>query len=432
MSFINGEKEILEDFDWKVGLQPLVFLILSFPVYTILHFLFELKFKKLLRRRERNVILPPYNYQYEKDTDVTKEEQKIQEEGAGDSAVCADGLSKAYPSKIKGQPRFLAAYNVSFSVNKGEVFALLGVNGAGKTTTFNMLTNNLQPNKGTVYIYGQNIESPQMVGTNIIGYCPQTNILFDNLTVKEHFSLYAAIKGIPHQFRMNAINFVVESLGIAEYMNKSAGKLSGGTKRKLSVALAILGNPSVVLLDEPSTGIDPQARRQMWNIIGDVSHKWKKCGVILTTHSMEEAEALSTRLAIMVNGTLRCIGPAQYIKNKYAIGFCVEVKFKTPMDDYLISFAKSLKIEEDLNQTIDYQRFYEMIVKIGLNEFANSISSSGDHSDLCYMISAQGGILLMIGLRYIAIEYAKKTLSNAIAAKCGYDVICHSHYIAHP
>ena len=153
MNNINGDKDVLEDFDWKVGLQPLVFLILSFPVYTILHFLFELKLKKLLRRRERNVILPPYNYQYEKDTDVTKEEQKIQEEGAGDSAVCADGLSKAYPSKIKGQSRFLAAHNVSFSVNKGEVFALLGVNGAGKTTTFNMLTKNQQPNQGTVYSY---------------------------------------------------------------------------------------------------------------------------------------------------------------------------------------------------------------------------------------------------------------------------------------
>ena len=119
----------------------------------------------------------------------------------------------------------------------------------------------------------------------------------------------------------------MSNLGLTEFRQVQASKLSGGTKRKLSVALAILGNPSVVLLDEPSTGIDPQARRQMWNLIMLITRKWKKCAVLLTTHSMEEAEALCTRLAIMVNGTLRCIGQCQYIKNKFAIGFCIEIKF---------------------------------------------------------------------------------------------------------
>lgn len=109
----------------------------------------------------------------------------------------------------------------------------------------------------------------------------------------------------------------IVEMNLKQYENVCAGTYSGGNKRKLSVAIALLGNPPIVFLDEPSTGMDPEARRFMWNVINRISTTRKKSSIILTTHSMEEAEALSTRMSIMVNGTLKCLGSVQHIKNKF-------------------------------------------------------------------------------------------------------------------
>ena len=149
------------------------------------------------------------------------------------------------------------------------------------------------------------------------------------MTVEEHLWFYARIKGIPVDLRQKSVEQNISELNLEEHRHKPAGTLSGGNKRKLSVAMAIIGNPPIILLDEPSAGMDPEARRFMWSVVEKISQRDKKSAVILTTHSMEEAEALSTKMGIMVRGGIfRCFGSSQHIKNKYGTGYEIELKIK--------------------------------------------------------------------------------------------------------
>jgi ATP-binding cassette subfamily A (ABC1) protein 3 len=155
-------------------------------------------------------------------------------------------------------------------------------------------------------------------------------------TVEEHLDFYARIKGIKKHMRERLINKQIKEMNLEEHRKKPAGTLSGGNKRKLSVAMATLGNPPIILLDEPSAGMDPEARRFMWSVVAKISQQKKKSAVILTTHSMEEAEALSTKMGIMVKGGIfRCFGSSQHIKSKFGTGYEVEVKVRklTPEDE---------------------------------------------------------------------------------------------------
>jgi ATP-binding cassette, subfamily A (ABC1), member 3 len=149
------------------------------------------------------------------------------------------------------------------------------------------------------------------------------------MTVEEHLEYYARIKDIPAEMRGRLIEKAIMELNLDEHRKKPAGTLSGGNKRKLSVAMAILGNPPIILLDEPSAGMDPEARRFMWTVVARLSQQRKKSAVILTTHSMEEAEALSSKMGIMVTGgVFKCFGSSQHIKNKFSTGYEIEVKIK--------------------------------------------------------------------------------------------------------
>jgi len=153
-------------------------------------------------------------------------------------------------------------------------------------------------------------------------------------------NLYAAIKGIPNELRDRLVQKKLVEMDLIQFEGVLAGTFSGGNKRKLSVAIAMLGQPSIIFLDEPSTGMDPGARRFMWNVISRISIVNKSSSVILTTHSMEEAEALSSRMAIQVDGSLQCIGTTQEIKHKFGKGYEVEVKVQKPTVAELKALAK--------------------------------------------------------------------------------------------
>ncbi|OWK12873.1 ABCA12, partial [Cervus elaphus hippelaphus] len=197
-------------------------------------------------------------------------------------------------------------------------FGLLGVNGAGKTTIFKMLTGDIIPTSGNILIRNKT--------GSLIGYCPQEDALDDLVTIEEHLYFYARIHGIPEKDIKETVQKLLGRLHLLPYKDTVTAMCSYGTKRKLSTALALIGKPSILLLDEPSSGMDPKSKRHLWKIISEEVQN--KCSVILTSHSMEECEALCTRLAIMVNGRFQCIGSLQHIKSRFGRGFTVKVHVK--------------------------------------------------------------------------------------------------------
>ena len=170
------------------------------------------------------------------------------------------------------------------SVAPGECFGLLGVNGAGKTSTFKMLTGDVKISNGEAYIAGLSVKNELTKARQHIGYCPQFDGLDPFLTGWEHLELYARLRGIPEDKMRKVVRWSIKKLGLYEYSHIPAGTYSGGNKRKLSTAIALVGQPLVVFLDEPTTGMDPKARRFLWNCIIDIVKD--KCAVVLTSHSM--------------------------------------------------------------------------------------------------------------------------------------------------
>ncbi|GFS20493.1 ATP-binding cassette sub-family A member [Elysia marginata] len=241
-------------------------------------------------------------------------------------------LRKAFTKREKGSGRKkgkektkVAVRNLSVAVDKGEVLGLLGPNGAGKSTALNMMIAETAPTKGRVVVSGNNVRANAHSVLETLGYCPQHDALWETITLEEHVRCFAALKGIHPSQLEEVIDFYINNLKLQEHRKKASKKLSGGTKRKLSYIMSILGSPQLVLMDEPSTGMDPQSKRFLWDTI-NASFKNTSRGAVLTTHYMEEADALCDRVGIMVNGTLECLGATQHLKNKYGSGYILEVK----------------------------------------------------------------------------------------------------------
>ncbi|KAH9121305.1 hypothetical protein AeMF1_006910, partial [Aphanomyces euteiches] len=254
--------------------------------------------------------------------DVSAEAWRVASGAADSDAVVLNALRKVYPDGTVG------VESVSLGLPRGECFGYLGINGAGKTTTMKMLTGDIAPSSGCGTLGGFDILSEQLAVRRLIGYCPQFDALIDLLTVREHLELFAAIKGVPSIQVDAVVQEKLAQLQLEDFEDKLAQSLSGGTKRKLSVAMALIGAPPILFLDEPSTGMDPVSRRFMWDVLADVSTKSHESTILLTTHSMEECEALCTRVGIMVDGRLRCLGSIQHLKHKFGDGLLLHVKFE--------------------------------------------------------------------------------------------------------
>jgi ATP-binding cassette, subfamily A (ABC1), member 3 len=246
---------------------------------------------------------------------------------------------------------------MKFKYFRGECFGLLGVNGAGKTSTFKMLTGDESISSGDAWVDGISISSDLNKVHQRIGYCPQFDALLDELTGRELLKIFALLRGVPRSKINKVAVQLADDLNFTKHLDKTTREYSGGNKRKLSTALTLLGDPSVIYLDEPSSGVDPGARRQLWNMIIKVRNSGKS--VVLTSHSMEECEVLCTKLAIMVNGEFKCLGSVQHLKNKFSKGFLLSIK--AGWDDDAVRMAAKLAVVKDfIQKTFTADLKYEM------------------------------------------------------------------------
>ena len=274
-------------------------------------------------------------------------------------ALVVRGLRKAYrgkppdsepagPGGVVRERRRFAVDDVTFDVSAGESFALLGVNGAGKTTTFEMLTGALEPTRGDAYVFPRvpkkstargfgdaNVENPALslrrdadAFRRAVGYCPQRDALFESLSAREHVLFYGALRGLSNEESARAAERVLAAVGLASSVAaRPAREYSGGQKRALAVAIALMGDPACVLLDEPSTGMDPRARRKLRDALASAA---RRAGVafVLTSHSMEEAEALCARAGLVEAGVLSHVGDVDAWRAALGTGHALEMRLQ--------------------------------------------------------------------------------------------------------
>ena len=206
-----------------------------------------------------------------------------------------------------------AVDRLNLTIESGELFSLLGVNGAGKTTTMKMLSCLTRPTSGDALLGGKSIVKESAAVKEIIAVSPQETAVAPNLTVKENLELMAGVHGFSKEKSKEKVTELAEQFELREIMNKKAGKLSGGWQRRLSIAMALISEPKILFLDEPTLGLDVLARSDLWETIRALKGR---VTMILTTHYMEEAEALSDRIGIIKNGKLLLVGTADEIKAK--------------------------------------------------------------------------------------------------------------------
>ena len=257
------------------------------------------------------------------DEDVAAEEEAIKTRLRSDPAGLTAGLEPNVAVEVRGLVRsfgkFHAVRGNFFRVETGKLFALLGPNGAGKTTTINLLTGVLPITAGDASVCEHSIVGGGLSAVRrLMGVCPQFDILWAELTAAEHLRLFAALKGLPRALWGATTEELLERTKLTPAADRRSSTYSGGMKRRLSVAVALIGDPEVVYLDEPTTGMDPITRRYVWDIILEAK---QGRAIVLTTHSMEEADVLADTITIIAKGRLRCFGSALRLKGKFGAGY---------------------------------------------------------------------------------------------------------------
>lgn len=330
------------------------------------------------------------------DADVLEEEELMARRTgmpmSEESAIEIRGLLKTF--KRNGRP-YHAVKCPQYAINKRSLFALLGPNGAGKTTTVNLLTGALPATGGEALVHGESIMHPGGMAQirSVMGYCPQFDMLWDVLTAEEHLHLFATLKDVPAGSENIEAQRRLEQVRLADVAKSPAGSFSGGMKRRLSVSISLIGDPRVVFLDEPTTGMDPISRRHVWDVIEEAK---QDRAIILTTHSMEEADILGDRIGIMAKGRLRCLGSSVHLKSKFGAGYSLTI---TTQPDADVAAIKTLvkdttgqeALEEDTTRIVfafkheDEQRMPELFAllegqesSLGIEDIQVAMSSLED------------------------------------------------------
>jgi ATP-binding cassette subfamily A (ABC1) protein 3 len=282
--------------------------------------------------RDPHVALEPVPE--DEDQDVHAERVRVEGGGGGQDAIRVVGLQKAYRSRLGAVK--VAVRNFSFGVRPGQRLGLLGPNGAGKSSVLSVVSGERAPSKGSVSVAG---------GTSAMGYCPQHDAILPLLTAREHLRLFAGIRGVPPEEVEAAVGSRIEELALAKQLGL-AGQMSGGNRRKLQMALATLGDPQVVLLDEPSSGVDATARKFLMGVMVKMASE-SGCAIIVTSHNLDEVEGTASEIAIMVDGRCKAFGHPTRLRERHGSGLSVEVRSEPPAPAEIQRLAAALPGTED-------------------------------------------------------------------------------------
>ncbi|KAJ1524618.1 hypothetical protein ONE63_011102 [Megalurothrips usitatus] len=317
----------------------------------------------------------------EAEEDVLRERQRVANGEADGGMLVLKRLTKRY--KRGAAP---AVAGVSLGVERGQCFGLLGLNGAGKTSIFKMLTGDTLISGGDALVDGRSVRGDMDSVRRLTGYCPQFDALIPLLSVREHLVLYSGLRGVEPRQRPAAVRRAIDMLDLGAHEDKQAKALSGGNKRKLSAAIALVGDPLLLYMDEPTTSMDPCARRFVWQRVRRVVAAGRS--VLLTSHSMEECEALCSRLTIMVNGRLTCLGSPQHLKHRYGSGYiaiirCPVARVEEAKSLLLQRLPGGVIVESHLNQVkmqfppeLPLVRIFRSLDETRINGFVSDYSVS--------------------------------------------------------
>lgn len=289
------------------------------------------------------------------------------------------GLSKVFKANT-------AVNKLNLDMYEGHITVLLGHNGAGKTTTMSMITGMFPPTAGTAMVGGYDVRTSIGKVRDSMGLCLQHNVLFDSLTVYEHLYFFGTLKGLKKNEIEQEIDNYIKLLELEDKRNSASKTLSGGMKRKLQVGMALCGKSKVVMLDEPTAGMDPSARRAIWNVL----QKQKEGRtILLTTHFMDEADLLGDRIAIMTGGELQCCGSSFFLKRRFGAGYylimdvtqkCIPSKVTSLLQRYI----PYVKIFSQVGSELTYQlpeheshKFEDMLRELENNDKHLGVQSYG-------------------------------------------------------
>ncbi|XP_015249408.1 PREDICTED: ATP-binding cassette sub-family A member 1-like [Cyprinodon variegatus] len=348
-----GSKQTLDPLQWDFVGKNLFAMAAEGVIFFIFTILLQYKFFIYYRPWWKQPQLPPLGPE---DEDVARERERVKSGKAHSDILTMIDLSKVYKAGRKP-----AVDRLCLGIPRSECFGLLGVNGAGKTSTFRMLTGDTQITHGEAFLSQHSVLREMERVHQLMGYCPQFDAISDLLTGREHLELYARLRGVPEESVTKVAQWGVRKLGLTQYAEQEAGGYSGGNKRKLSTAISLIGAPPVIFLDEPTTGMDPKAKRFLWNCILSVTKEGR--AVVLTSHSMEECEALCTRMAIMVNGRFQCLGSVQHLKNRFGDGYTIILRLadikadpeSCPIDTHLRKSFPIIELKERHQNVLQYQ-----------------------------------------------------------------------------
>ena len=306
---------------------------------------------------------------------IESEINKINNDKNNKLTIKLIGLKKTYWACCKKNIR--AINNLYLGLENNEKFGLLGFNGSGKTTTFKTITKEILYDSGSIYLFGKNTETQYSEIKNSIGYCPQENPIFDYLKVREIITFYLDLKSVKE-----SPESICEQFGLSNFLDTYCVNLSGGNKRKLSFAIALMCKPKLLLLDEPSTGVDPESRRIMWKNILNLNKNESQFNMILTTHSMEEAEVLCDTVSWLKSGNFLSIGNPEKLKIALSAGYKLNFKFVLLSQDINEdNFEKALdKVSNDIKQFNLFINNIRMIgnIKPYIIEFEKVVNSIKD------------------------------------------------------